>query len=98
MNQAESHWVVRLFFTFQNKHYLFLVMEYLPGGDVGALVKKLGTLDEDWTRGYIAEVVLGLQSLHDKGIVHRFVRSLWLGLLLWSNLTDPPSLPCLLPQ
>lgn len=71
MNQAESPYVVRLFFTFQNKHYLFLVMEYLPGGDVGALVKKLGTLDEGWTRTYIAEVVLGLESLHDKGVVHR---------------------------
>lgn len=71
MNQAESPYVVRLFFTFQNKHNLFLVMEYLPGGDVGALVKKLGTLDEDWTRSYIAEVVLGLESLHDKGVVHR---------------------------
>jgi len=71
MNQAESPYVVRLFFTFQNKHYLFLVMEYLPGGDVGALVKKLGTLDENWTKTYIAEVVLGLESLHDKGVVHR---------------------------
>jgi serine/threonine-protein kinase RIM15 len=73
MNQAESPYVVRLFYTFQNKHYLFLVMEYLPGGDLGALVKKLGTLGEDWTRGYIAEVVLGLESLHNKGVVHRYV-------------------------
>ncbi|CED84013.1 agc protein kinase [Phaffia rhodozyma] len=74
MNQAESPYVVRLFYTFQNKHSLYLVMEYLPGGDLGGLVKKLGTLGEDWTKHFVAEIILGLESLHDKGIVHRDVK------------------------
>ncbi|QSL65708.1 hypothetical protein MERGE_003021 [Pneumocystis wakefieldiae] len=71
MAQGESPFIVKLFFTFQSKDYLYLVMEYLNGGDCAALVKALGGLTEDWAKKYIAEVVLGLEFLHDKGIVHR---------------------------
>lgn len=71
MNQASSPFVARLYFSFQNKDYLYLVMEYLNGGDCATLIKTLGGLPEEWARNYIAEVVLGLQYLHEKGIVHR---------------------------
>ncbi|KAI5123428.1 hypothetical protein M0805_006133 [Coniferiporia weirii] len=71
MNQAESPFVAKLYFTFQSKENLYLVMEYLNGGDCAALIKTLGCLPEEWTRQYIAEVVLGLEYLHERGIVHR---------------------------
>ncbi|KAG4304656.1 hypothetical protein PORY_002049 [Pneumocystis oryctolagi] len=71
MAQGESPFIVKLFFTFQSKDYLYLVMEYLNGGDCAALIKALGGLSEDWAKKYIAEVVLGLEFLHNKGIVHR---------------------------
>ncbi len=71
MKQAESPFVAKLYFTFQSKENLYLVMEYLNGGDCAALIKSLGSLPEEWTRNYIAEVVLGLESLHQRGIVHR---------------------------
>ncbi|GAA6047829.1 hypothetical protein JCM3770_004663 [Rhodotorula araucariae] len=71
MTQTESDFVVKLYYTFQSKDYLYLVMEYLNGGDCAALVKNLGGLPEDWARRYIAEVVVGLEHLHQHGIVHR---------------------------
>ncbi|TFY83938.1 hypothetical protein EWM64_g55 [Hericium alpestre] len=71
MKQAESPFVAKLFFTFQSKENLYLVMEYLNGGDCAALIKTLGALPEEWTKQYIAEVVLGLEYLHQRGIVHR---------------------------
>lgn len=71
MKQSESPFVAKLYFTFQSKENLYLVMEYLNGGDCAALIKSLGTLPEEWTRNYVAEVVLGLESLHQRGIVHR---------------------------
>ena len=73
MKQAESPFVAKLFFTFQSKENLYLVMEYLNGGDCAALIKSLGSLPEEWTKNYIAEVVLGLEYLHQRGVVHRFV-------------------------
>ena len=72
MKQAESPFVAKLYFTFQSKENLYLVMEYLNGGDCAALIKSLGSLPEEWTRNYVAEVVLGLESLHQLGIVHRY--------------------------
>ncbi|KZT62948.1 hypothetical protein CALCODRAFT_552399 [Calocera cornea HHB12733] len=71
MQQADSPFVVKLFFTFQNKDYLYLVMEYLNGGDCAALIKTIGALPEDWAKTYVAEVILGLENIHARGIVHR---------------------------
>lgn len=71
MTQTQSPFVVKLYFTFQSKDYLYLVMEYLPGGDCASLVKMLGGLEELWARQYVAEVVNGLEQLHGKGVVHR---------------------------
>ncbi|KAL9106076.1 MAG: hypothetical protein Q9227_008862 [Pyrenula ochraceoflavens] len=71
MWQGESDFVAKLYWTFSSKDYLYLVMEYLNGGDCASLVKILGGLPEDWAKKYIAEVVLGVQHLHHRGIVHR---------------------------
>ncbi|KAJ6486371.1 hypothetical protein C8R47DRAFT_1128241 [Mycena vitilis] len=71
MKQSESPFVAKLYFTFQSKENLYLVMEYLNGGDCAALIKSLGSLPEEWTKNYIAEVVLGLEYLHQRGVVHR---------------------------
>ncbi|KAH8691997.1 putative serine threonine protein kinase [Talaromyces proteolyticus] len=71
MWQGESDFVAKLYWTFSSKEYLYLVMEYLNGGDCASLVKVLGGLPEDWAKKYIAEVVLGVEHLHNRGIVHR---------------------------
>ena len=71
MWQGESDFVAKLYWTFASKDFLFLVMEYLNGGDCASLVKVLGGLPEDWAKKYLAEVVLGIEHLHSRGIVHR---------------------------
>lgn len=71
MWQGESDFVAKLYWTFSSKDYLYLVMEYLNGGDCASLVKILGGLSEDWAKKYVAEVVLGVEHLHSRGIVHR---------------------------
>lgn len=71
MAQTESPFIAKLYFTFQSKEYLYLVMEYLNGGDCAALIRQLGGLPEDWAQRYTAEVVLGLEYLHSRGIIHR---------------------------
>jgi serine/threonine-protein kinase RIM15 len=71
MWQGESDFVAKLYWTFSSKDYLYLVMEYLNGGDCASLIKALGGLPEDWSKKYVAEVVLGVEHLHSRGIVHR---------------------------
>ncbi|KAF2199398.1 putative response regulator receiver RIM15p [Delitschia confertaspora ATCC 74209] len=71
MWQGESDFVAKLYWTFSSKDYLYLVMEYLNGGDCASLIKVLGGLPEDWAKKYLAEVVLGVEHLHSRGIIHR---------------------------
>lgn len=71
MWQGESDFVAKLYWTFSSKDYLYLVMEYLNGGDCASLIKILGGLPEDWAKKYLGEVILGVEHLHHRGIVHR---------------------------
>ncbi|KAJ2370212.1 rim15, signal transduction response regulator [Coemansia sp. RSA 2610] len=71
MAQTGSPFVVRLLYTFQSRTNLYLVMEYLNGGDCAALLKAIGALPEEWARPYLAEVVLGIEDLHARNVVHR---------------------------
>lgn len=71
ISTATSPHVARLYFSFQSSDYLYLVMEYVPGGDVAALLKKVGCLSERWAKQYICELILALDSLHRQHILHR---------------------------
>lgn len=48
---------VRFYYSFTSRENLYLVMEYLNGGDLYSLLRNLGCLAEDVARLYIAEVV-----------------------------------------
>ncbi|KAJ6671958.1 SERINE/THREONINE-PROTEIN KINASE [Salix viminalis] len=63
--------VVRFFYSFTCRENLYLVMEYLNGGDLYSLLRNLGCFDEDMARMYIAEVVLALEYLHSSNVIHR---------------------------
>ncbi|XP_077241096.1 putative serine/threonine protein kinase IREH1 [Tasmannia lanceolata] len=68
---VRNPFVVRFFYSFTCQENLYLVMEYLNGGDLYSLLRNLGCLDEDVARIYIAEVVLALEYLHSLRVVHR---------------------------
>ncbi|XP_057793956.1 probable serine/threonine protein kinase IRE4 isoform X2 [Salvia miltiorrhiza] len=68
---VRNPFVVRFFYSFTSRDNLYLVMEYLNGGDMYSLLKKLGCLEEAVARTYLAELVLALEYLHSLGIVHR---------------------------
>ncbi|XP_078441696.1 protein kinase superfamily protein isoform X2 [Wolffia australiana] len=68
---VRNPFVVRFFYSFTCRDNLYLVMEYLNGGDLYSLLRKVGCFEEDIARTYIAELVLALEYLHSLGIVHR---------------------------
>ncbi|KAG9138602.1 hypothetical protein Leryth_012939 [Lithospermum erythrorhizon] len=71
---VRNPFVVRFFYSFTSKENLYLVMEYLIGGDLYSLLRKVGCLEENVARVYIAELVLALEYIHSLGIVHRDIK------------------------
>jgi len=67
-----DHWLlVRLFWSFQDDLYLYLVMEYCPGGDLMKILIKEDILSEPVTRFYMAECAAAIFHLHELDYVHR---------------------------
>ncbi|KAF9289767.1 Serine/threonine-protein kinase, partial [Mortierella alpina] len=72
--ESESPWVVQLYYSFQDPQYLYLIMEFLPGGDLMTMLIKYDTFSEDVTRFYIAECVLAIEDIHKMGFIHRDIK------------------------
>ena len=70
--ESNSPWVVQLYYSFQDPAYLYLIMEFLPGGDLMTMLIKYDTFSEDVTRFYIAECVLAIEAVHQLGFIHRY--------------------------
>ena len=74
MSKASSPWIVELKASFQEDDYLYLVMEYLPGGDLMNLLIQKDTLTEKEAKFYIAELILAIESIHNLDCIHRDIK------------------------
>jgi hypothetical protein len=63
--------IVQLFSTFNDDQHLYLLMEYVPGGELFLYIRKYGKLDERTVKFFAAELVLILEHLHEMQIVYR---------------------------
>uniref|UniRef100_A0A0D6QX76 non-specific serine/threonine protein kinase n=1 Tax=Araucaria cunninghamii TaxID=56994 RepID=A0A0D6QX76_ARACU len=72
--EVDSRCIVKLFYSFQDTDYLYLIMEYLPGGDIMTLLMREDVLSEDVARFYIAESILAIHSIHKHNYVHRDIK------------------------
>lgn len=68
---SKSPFVVHLYYSLQTSFKIYLVMEYLIGGDVKSLLHIYGYFDQEMSVKYIAEVALALDYLHRHSIIHR---------------------------
>lgn len=72
--EVDHTWVVKMFYSFQDAESLYLVMEFLPGGDLMTLLMKKDTLSEEATQFYMAETALAIQTIHQLGFIHRDIK------------------------
>ncbi|XP_012530793.2 serine/threonine-protein kinase greatwall [Monomorium pharaonis] len=68
---THSPYCVHLFYSLQSISSVYLVMEYMVGGDLKSLLSVCGFMEESMAAFYTAEVCLALEYLHSHGIVHR---------------------------
>ncbi|XP_034549899.1 serine/threonine-protein kinase LATS2 [Notolabrus celidotus] len=72
--EADNEWVVRLYYSFQDRDSLYFVMDYIPGGDMMSLLIRMGVFPEPLARFYIAELTLAIESVHKMGFIHRDIK------------------------
>ena len=54
LSQVSNEFIVRGVYTFQSKKFLYMVMEFMKGGDFSSLLENVGAFDEDTAKYYLA--------------------------------------------
>ena len=69
-----NSWVVPLQCSWQSQNELFLVMEFVVGGDLMSLLIERDTLPEAHVKLLAAELIIAIGSVHEAGFIHRDVK------------------------
>ncbi|CCO31453.1 hypothetical protein BN14_05495 [Rhizoctonia solani AG-1 IB] len=69
-----ADWIVRLFYSFQDQDHLYLILEFMGGGDLLNLLIEKDIFEEDFGKFYIAEMVLAIEQCHKQGFIHRDIK------------------------
>ena len=71
MMKADYPFIVKLCFAFQTPTKFYLGLEYAPGGELFYHMDRIGVIQLDDARLYVAEIGLALEYLHSVGVVYR---------------------------
>ena len=71
LSKSSNKWTIDLKCSFQDDDFLYLVMEYSPGGDLMNMLIKKDIFSLEEARFYIAETVRAVEYVHSLGYVHR---------------------------
>ncbi|XP_065029937.1 3-phosphoinositide-dependent protein kinase 1-like isoform X2 [Musa acuminata AAA Group] len=74
LDQLDHPGIIRLCFTFQDTHSLYMALECCEGGELFDQITRKGYLSEDEARFYAAEVVDALEYIHGVGLIHRDIK------------------------
>ncbi len=65
--------IVKLLYTFKDNSYLYMGLEYAPGGEMFTHLRTSGRYTEEMARFYASQIVLAFEYLHHLGVVSTFI-------------------------
>ena len=74
LSNMESPYIVNMHYAFQDKENLYLVMDYLSGGDLRFHISRHKKFSEEQTRFFICGIILSLEYIHSNNIIHRDIK------------------------
>lgn len=66
--------IISLYFTFQDKDSLYFVLDYASNGELLTLIKNYGSLNQECTRHFGAQILDAIKYMHDNGVIHRDIK------------------------
>lgn len=69
--EVNHPFIVKLHYAFQTEGKLYLILDFLRGGDLFTRLSKEVMFTEDDVKFYLAELALALDHLHSLGIIYR---------------------------
>lgn len=74
LTSSDNPWIVSMQYSFQDERNLYMVLEYLPGGDLMGLLMKENVFPEVAARHYVCEIASAIASVHALGYIHRDIK------------------------
>ena len=71
MRSLDHPYILKLVFSFQTPSNLYMAIEYCPNGDLSEILDECSLLDEEIARFLIAELILAMKYMHERGIIFR---------------------------
>ena len=71
LTEVQHPFIVRLHYAFQTEGKLYLILDFLRGGDLFTRLAKEIMFTEEDVKFYLAELALALDHLHSIGIIYR---------------------------
>ncbi|PHJ20972.1 protein kinase (incomplete catalytic triad) [Cystoisospora suis] len=71
LRQLSHPFIVNMISSFQDRRRIYILMEFINGGELFSLLRSEGTFAEHTARFYVAEILLALEYLHARAIVYR---------------------------
>ena len=71
LSKCQHPFIVKLHYAFQSKNYLFLILDFCPGGELFYHLHNKVRYTEDAAKIYFAEILLAVEYLHLSHVVYR---------------------------
>ena len=74
LKKLNHPFIVNMHYAFQDNENLYLVMDFLSGGDLRFHCSRYRTFSEEQTRFFISCMILGLEHIHQNNVIHRDIK------------------------
>lgn len=74
LEKLEFKYITKYIGFIKNDDHLNIILEYIEGGSLATIVSKYGGTGEGLCARYVAQMLLGLCYLHERGIIHRDIK------------------------
>eukprot|EP01017_Pseudomicrothorax_dubius_P028775 TRINITY_DN3446_c0_g1_i8.p1 TRINITY_DN3446_c0_g1~~TRINITY_DN3446_c0_g1_i8.p1 ORF type:complete len:304 (+),score=61.10 TRINITY_DN3446_c0_g1_i8:68-979(+) len=74
LSSLRHPFLINMIYSFQDRDNLYLVLDYMTGGDLRFHLCKQKRFNEEQTKFFIACMLVGLEYLHSNGVLHRDIK------------------------